>query len=62
MVENSGDVKIAAGQGIDTLTAGALNLGTTNATSAVLGSVPWVHLQLPQMEEEIANWFFRLDQ
>jgi len=38
VVENGGSIKIAAGQSIDTYTAGLLNIATTNATSAVLGS------------------------
>jgi hypothetical protein len=38
VVENTGNILLAAGQGIDTLVAGALNIGDSNATSAVLGS------------------------
>ena len=35
---NAGNLLVAASQGLDTLSGGVLNLGTTNATSAVIGS------------------------
>ncbi|HLE49108.1 MAG TPA: MerR family DNA-binding transcriptional regulator, partial [Patescibacteria group bacterium] len=38
-LNRSGNIQVAASQGIDTLSAGALNLGVTNATSIVAGSV-----------------------
>ncbi len=36
-VNAAGSTQVVAGQGIDTLAAGALNIGTANATSIVIG-------------------------
>ncbi len=37
-VATTGNITVAAGTGIDTNAGGALNIGTTNATSAIIGS------------------------